>query len=55
MNPIETKKVEKQNRKTGHQIHQAKILEIYNVITNIKYSENRNGIFLNMDNLNEEN
>lgn len=35
------------------QIHQIKILDIL-ISNQIKYSENRNGIFLNMDNLNEK-
>lgn len=35
------------------QIHQVKILDIL-ISNQIKYSENRNGIFLNMDNLNEK-
>ena len=34
-------------------IHQVKILDIL-ISNQIKYSENRNGIFLNMDNLNEK-
>ena len=34
-------------------IHQTKILKII-INNNIKYSENRNGIFLNMSNLNEK-
>ena len=35
------------------QIHQIKILDIL-ISNQIKYSENRNGIFLNMDNLDEK-
>lgn len=34
-------------------IHQVKILDIL-IKNQVKYSENRNGIFLNMDNLNEK-
>ena len=34
-------------------IHQVKILDIL-IKNQVKYSENRNGVFLNMDNLNDK-
>jgi len=52
MNPSKQKKLKNKIEKL-HQIHQVKILDIL-MSNQIKYSENRNGIFLNMDNLNEK-
>ena len=48
MNTIEKNKLKSKIEKLG-KIHQTKILEII-TRNNIKYSENRNGIFLNMEN-----
>jgi|TARA_B110000902_G_scaffold157116_1_gene180186 hypothetical protein len=52
MNTIEKNKLKSKIEKLG-KIHQTKILEII-TRNNIKYSENRNGIFLNMENLNKK-
>jgi hypothetical protein len=52
MKPSKQKKLKNKIEKL-HQIHQVKILDIL-MSNQIKYSENRNGIFLNMDNLNEK-
>jgi len=52
MNSSKQKKLKNKIEKL-HQIHQVKILDIL-MSNQIKYSENRNGIFLNMDNLNEK-
>jgi hypothetical protein len=49
MNTNEKKKLKVKIEKLD-KIHQTKILEII-IKNNIKYSENRNGIFLNMENL----
>ena len=52
MNTIEKNKLKSKIEKLD-KIHQTKILEIL-INNNIKYSENRNGIFLNMENLNKK-
>jgi hypothetical protein len=52
MNTIEKNKLKSKIEKLD-KIHQTKILEIM-INNNIKYSENRNGIFLNMENLNKK-
>lgn len=52
MNTIEKNKLKSKIEKLD-KIHQTKILEIM-ISNNIKYSENRNGIFLNMENLNKK-
>jgi len=52
MNTAKQKKLKNKIEKLD-QIHQVKILDIL-ISNQIKYSENRNGIFLNMDNLNEK-
>lgn len=52
MNTIEKNKLKNKIEKLD-KIHQTKILEII-MKNNIKYSENRNGIFLNMENLNKK-
>jgi|TARA_B110000858_G_scaffold186974_1_gene230748 hypothetical protein len=52
MNTIEKNKLKSKIEKLD-KIHQTKILEII-INNNIKYSENRNGIFLNMENLNKK-
>ena len=52
MNTIEKNKLKSKIEKLD-KIHQTKILEII-TRNNIKYSENRNGIFLNMENLNKK-
>jgi len=52
MNTIEKNKLKGKIEKLD-KIHQTKILEIM-INNNIKYSENRNGIFLNMENLNKK-
>ena len=52
MNTIEKNKLKNKIEKLD-KIHQSKILEII-IKHNIKYSENRNGIFLNMENFNKE-
>tara|TARA_B110001450_G_C17208872_1_gene314598 strand:- start:130 stop:435 length:306 start_codon:yes stop_codon:yes gene_type:complete len=52
MKTIEKTKLKSKIEKLD-KIHQTKILEIL-INNNIKYSENRNGIFLNMENLNKK-
>ena len=52
MKTIEKNKLKSKIEKLD-KIHQTKILEIL-INNNIKYSENRNGIFLNMENLNKK-
>tara|TARA_B100000780_G_C20934245_1_gene372472 strand:- start:59 stop:364 length:306 start_codon:yes stop_codon:yes gene_type:complete len=52
MKTIEKNKLKSKIEKLD-KIHQTKILEIL-IHNNIKYSENRNGIFLNMENLNKK-
>ena len=52
MKTIEKTKLKSKIEKLD-KIHQTKILEIL-INNNIKYSENRNGVFLNMENLNKK-
>ena len=52
MNTIEQTKLKSRIEKLD-KIHQIKILDIL-IKNQIKYSENRNGIFLNMDSLNKK-
>ena len=52
MNTVEQIKLKSKIEKLD-KIHQIKILDIL-IKNQIKYSENRNGIFLNMDSLNNE-
>ena len=52
MNTVEQIKLKSKIEKLD-KIHQIKILDIL-IKNQIKYSENRNGIFLNMDSLNKE-
>ena len=52
MKTIEKTKLKSKIEKLD-KIHQTKILEIL-INNNIKYSENRNGIFLKMENLNKK-
>ena len=52
MNTIEKNKLKSKIEKLD-KIHQTKILEIM-ISNNIKYSENRNGIFLNMEKINKK-
>ena len=52
MNTVEQTKLKSKIEKLD-KIHQIKILDIL-IKNQIKYSENRNGVFLNMDSLNKK-